>query len=236
MKKKVNQRSFSFTLIELLVVISIISILAALLLPSLAAARSRAYQIQCLGVLKQLGTVNIMYADTYSGWGIPYGYNYSGSSWENLWADDQHGLLGMSLKNLMGLPTAYGWPKQLICPKASLSTTVSASSNLYYITRSYGLNLTSLFSLGTVYRGVMLNKIQNPSGKLYFADGVDSGISIYRSNYGTYYGVYGEQYNSNTYNMPAYRHFSSANISFADGHAGSLNYSALQDNTNVWNW
>jgi len=87
----------AFTLTELLVVIAIVAVLAALLLPALAAAREKARRAACVNNLNQMGKGIEIYCGDYAGYFPSWGpYGGATTTWnaarENAWLPADPGI------------------------------------------------------------------------------------------------------------------------------------------------
>jgi prepilin-type N-terminal cleavage/methylation domain-containing protein/prepilin-type processing-associated H-X9-DG protein len=219
--KPFNRTRHAFTLIELLVVISIVAVLAALLLPSLARAKSRAEGTGCANNIKQLSIAWSSHADDNSDFlvnnhGMPETIQRR-DNWVNNVEDwlSNDGNTNLALLTTGKLAPYLGFSTGVYkCPSDR-----SVAENGPRI-RSMAMNslvgdpgeLTNRFNPQMV-QFFRLSEIPDPSRIYVFLDEHPDTINdgFFMNRWEDY--IWG--------NLPASYHNGAANLSFADGHVES---------------
>jgi prepilin-type N-terminal cleavage/methylation domain-containing protein/prepilin-type processing-associated H-X9-DG protein len=215
-----------FTLIELLVVIAILAILASLLLPALARAKTHAHRVACINNQRQLTATWLLYADDKSQRLVPNGHNGLGPDPDVLWVYGQHGNAATFADARYLMEPAFAnfasYLRQFRVYRCPADPGVVLYTNKPVpITRSYGMNcylgtsktLVPYTSPGyKLYRKV--SDVTDPAQRFLFIDGNFQSlccpafmVTMHADDFFHYPGTYHKK--------------RSAVISFVDGHTES---------------
>ncbi len=121
----------AFTLIELLVVIASIAILAAMLLPALSTAKSKAQRLRCTSQMKQLGVGFTLFASDHLNQYPPTAWSSGDYQYQLSWDDYLHRYIGgtapdadLILGISGGIADKGSIPKILKCPADRIEITI----------------------------------------------------------------------------------------------------------------
>ena len=132
-----TERDRGFTILELLITVSILSALAALLLPSLARAKERARRIYCQNNLRQITLALKIFAqdhdDDYPWHALPADGGTYGSAAATGW------------RNFRAVSNELLTPKPLVCP-SDAATKMMAGDWPQYTEAAYRSNALSYFT------------------------------------------------------------------------------------------
>ena len=230
---------------RILIVKATIAILAAMLLPVLNAARDRAKSITCTNNLKNMGTQNLFYADSYDGYLV--GVNLPGIGW---WTENRafRTSLGGELWDSDSPLKCREWAStRIVCPKAMRALTPALwgvtgdRASLHY---SYGMTPEESANLSAAWKqfGSSLNvlayklaRIRNASARLMFAD--SNGVVVQNGG-STLLNTIRRMNDNAESNVVMFRHSRKGNIVMMDGHVEALSEADVRvgsdNNRKLW--
>jgi prepilin-type N-terminal cleavage/methylation domain-containing protein/prepilin-type processing-associated H-X9-DG protein len=252
----------AFTLIELLVVIAIIAVLAALLLPALAAAKNRARSLQCLGDQRQIVLAARLYLDDNRGQMLPLWIQQGASGWGG-WSYDATSFIIQAdtflwWPDLMRLSGYARTPELFACPALQRPAVAAGGGSISAVNPlGIGMNYPEygrIFPEGSwaapVYEPCREQQVQQPCQSVVFADAAqvanptaanaDQWVEVAGTGC-TYFRVPSDTAGypvGDSRSVP--RHGKQVNVTFFDGHAARVKNSSIRfdlprtDRNNEW--